>query len=193
MRHCQPCSAGWVIRACKSPVLSPKWSRSKAFPLLYGSLCMWDRSTACQSSTNQAMAFSWNEMVLFSEILNGTNFPSGKQRHLLSCAACGEDQGTTLQEGPGFVCIFPSWSYEVRPGLSNQETFLLRTHSAEEQSFVSWSPLQIQTGSQGGWEFVHVWWYLGHKPGGRGQHSPSSLGVGAVKCYSSGIIPCGFW
>lgn len=33
------------------------------------------------------MEFSWNEMVLFSGILNGTDFLSGKQRHLLSCAA----------------------------------------------------------------------------------------------------------
>lgn len=41
---------------------------------------------ACQRSTNQAVEFSWNEMVLFSGILNGTDFPSGKQRHLLSCA-----------------------------------------------------------------------------------------------------------
>lgn len=41
----------------------------------------------CQRSTNPAMEFSWNEMVLFSGILNGTDFLSGKQRHLLSCAA----------------------------------------------------------------------------------------------------------
>lgn len=47
------------------------------------------------------MELSWNEMVLFSEILNGEDFPSGKQRHLLSWAPCSGGQGTTLQRGLG--------------------------------------------------------------------------------------------
>lgn len=87
---------------------------------------------------------------------------------------------------PTSLCLLaPAGARAAKAGEVSAQSSLCRTAVICE--------LQIQTGSQGGWGFVHVCCYLGHKPDGRGQHSPSSLGVGAVKCYSSRIIPCGFW